>query len=124
MLSTANNRLLVLQIFERPSISTILIIGFVGVSTQINFVFDEIKFSISLRFLRSVNTNFNPNFLKTFSKRRYEPPYRSLVEIISSPGENNFIIASIAESPELKANPYLAFSKLAIDLSKACLVGF
>ena len=70
MLSTANNRLLVLQIFERPSISTILIIGFVGVSTQINFVFDEIKFSISLRFLRSVNTNFNPNFLKTFSKRR------------------------------------------------------
>ena len=67
MLSTANNRLLVLQIFERPSISTILIIGFVGVSTQINFVFDEIKFSISLRFLRSVNTNFNPNFLKRMS---------------------------------------------------------
>ena len=63
MLSTANNILLVLQIFERPSISTILIIGFVGVSTQINFVLDQIKFSISLRFLRSVNTNFNPNSL-------------------------------------------------------------
>ena len=53
----------------------------------------------------------------------YDPPYKSLVEIISSPGFNNFNTASIAAKPEPKASPNLPFSILANELSRAVLVG-
>ena len=66
---------------------------------------------------------FKPNFLKTLSKSLYEPPYKSFVEIISSPGSNSFKTASIAASPELNAKPCLPFSMLAMEFSNAVLVG-
>jgi len=64
-----------------------------------------------------------PYCLKIVVKSLYDPPYKSLLEITSSPGLNNFKTASIAAKPEPKANPYSPFSILANELSKACLVG-
>ena len=43
--------------------------------------------------------------LNIFVNNLYVPPYKSLVEITSSPGFNNLIIASIAAKPEAKARP-------------------
>ena len=43
--------------------------------------------------------------------------------INSSPGFNNFIIASIAAKPDEKATPYFAFSILANEFCKAVRVG-
>jgi len=45
------------------------------------------------------------NFSKTFVKSLYVPPYRSLVDITSSPGLNNLMTASIAARPDPNANP-------------------
>ena len=69
--------------------------------------------------------NFDDHFLHkflSFNKNAH-------LEILASPtfrlqSLNNFKIASIALNPELNARPYFAFSKLAMEFSSACLVGF
>ncbi len=53
----------------------------------------------------------------------YEPPYKSFVEITSSPGFNILITQSIAAKPLPKHAPYLPLSNAAKLLSKAALVG-
>ena len=50
-------------------------------------------------------------------------PYKSLVEITSSPGFNSLIIASIAARPLPKHKPYFPLSSPAILRSNADLVG-
>ena len=55
--------------------------------------------------MHAYKMKFNSISAKYFVNSLYVPPYKSLVEITSSPGFNNLIIASIAASPEAKANP-------------------
>ena len=57
-------------------------------------------------------------------KIRYVPPYKSLVEITSSPGFNNFITASDAAKPDPKLKACLPYSIAAIAFCKAVRVGF
>ena len=54
----------------------------------------------------------------------YEPPYKSFVEITSSPGFNILITASIAARPLPKHAPYFPPSIAAKLFSNAALVGF
>ena len=58
-----------LQISDSPFMSITFIIGFVGVSTQINFVLSLIKSSTSLRSLKSAKMNFKPNFLPVIKSK-------------------------------------------------------
>ena len=60
-----------------------------------------------------------PYFSKIVLKIRYEPPYKSLVEITSSPGLSILITQSIAAKPEPKHAPNLPFSIAAIFFSSA-----
>jgi len=53
----------------------------------------------------------------------YDPPYKSFVEIISSPGLRSFKTASIAAKPDPNANPNFPFSILAREFSNAVRVG-
>ncbi len=52
-------------------------------------------------------------------KMRYEPPYRSFVEMTSSPGLSILMTQSMAAKPEPKQAPCFPFSIAAIFFSKA-----
>ena len=60
VLSTINNILFLLHIFDISFISYTFIVGLVGVSNNIALVFLLIQFSIFYKFVKSVVWNFKP----------------------------------------------------------------
>src|SRR5690606_15539653 len=123
VLSTPTSILCSFAILETATMSMIFIIGLVGVSIQISLVFSVIY---SLTFSGSsmeTKLNLMPYLANTLVNILYDPPYRSLELIISSPGLNNLTMASMAPSPEEKHRPCLPFSRAARLFCRAVLVG-
>ena len=81
------------------------------------------NFGIKFHFIGMKNAENIETFVTKNTKLIWvETPYKSFVEITSSPGFNNLITASIAASPDPKASPCFPFSILANEFSNACLV--
>ena len=127
VLSTATRIFLLnsFVIFTTSGTSTTDNVGFVGDS-----IYTILTFSLSndlnlFKSLKSKNVNFKLLFLDAYSlKFLCVPPYKSFIEIISSPGFNNKRQAEIAAIPLEKTTEYFPFSKDAMHLSRAFLVGW
>ena len=104
--------------------SASLSIGFVGVSSQTNFVSGRAALSTASGSVRSTKSKLRPPRVQIWSKSRKVPPYTSSPQMTWSPWRSVCMIVDVAAQPLAKAMPWVAPSSAAAQSCSAVRVGF